>query len=60
MLRTKYNEVLTTLDIPNIAYLRPRLLCCKFHSLKFKKINKRMGMTSSTFPFTQKLLGRVL
>lgn len=34
MLRTKHNEVLATPYIPNIASLRPCLLCCKFHSLK--------------------------
>lgn len=44
MLRTKQNEVLATLYIPNIAYLRPHLFCCKFHSLKIKKYNKKMGL----------------
>lgn len=52
MLRTKQNEVLATLYIPNIAYLRPHLFCCKFHSLKIKKYNKKNG-------FSEKLLGRV-
>lgn len=60
MLRTKDNEGLATLYISNIAYLRPHLFCCKFHSLKMKEYNKKkLGMTSSAFPFSGKLLGRV-
>lgn len=55
MLRTKHNEVLATHYISNIAYLRPHLFCCKFHSLKIKEYNKKKGMTSSTFPFSKKL-----